>query len=189
MNAILEGVQGLTLAGLNVLEWAGVLFLVVGSVYGCMRLVRREETQSPATTAPGKNPVATSGAGASAGRAESILVVDDDPDVLELHAKLISSLGYHVSQAVGGREAIETVKENPPDLIVMDLLMPDQDGIETFEAIQQIRPAQRAIVISGYAGPSMVNTIQSLGVRTYLVKPVARSILGKAIRDELDRAA
>lgn len=65
--------------------------------------------------------------------------------------------------------------------------MPGLDGIETFRSIKDINPHQRAIVLSGFAGPAMVNSIKTLGVNTYLVKPAEAGILARAIRDEIDR--
>jgi CheY-like chemotaxis protein len=123
-----------------------------------------------------------------AGGEETILVVDDDPAVLRAHTRLISKLGYNVQRALGGQEAIDYIKKNHADLIILDLLMPGLDGIETFRAIKEVNPYQRAIVLSGFAGPAMVNSIKILGVNTYLVKPAEVGILAQAIRDEIDRA-
>ena len=118
---------------------------------------------------------------------ETVLIVDDDPGVLRAHSRLISKLGYNTQRALGGQDAITFVRNNHADLIVLDLLMPGMDGIETFRNIREINPYQKAIVLSGFAGPAMVNSIKTLGVNTYLVKPAEIGILAKAIRDEIDR--
>ena len=187
---MLGGIQEWTVAGLNLLEWAGLLALAGGLGFaawrGWAKWGRRVGPSKPkAETAP---PV-TAATEFVPDQAQSVLVVDDDPVVLKAHARLIASFGYKVSEALSCDQAVAAVQKAPPDLVVLDLLMPDQDGIETFRAIRTVCPDQKAIVVSGYAGPSMVNSIQALGVHTYLIKPVERSILGKAIRDELDRAA
>ena len=114
-------------------------------------------------------------------------MVDDDASMLRAHSRLIGRMGYKVQKALGGQEAIDFFRNNHADLIVLDLLMPGLDGIETFRSIKDINPHQRAIVLSGFAGPAMVNSIKTLGVNTYLVKPTEAGILARAIRDEIDR--
>ena len=182
----MEALQNMTLGGLNPLEWCGLLFFVGGLALVFHRFGRGARGTD---ASPEVDTVARPQAIERSGGEETVLVVDDDPTVLRSHAKLIASLGYKVDQALGGKAAIENVREKKPDLIVLDLLMPEQDGVQTLEAIREIRPEQRTIVLSGYAGPSMVSSIRALGVHTYLIKPTERSMLGKAIRDELDRAA
>lgn len=179
--------------GLNALEWIGVFFFVTMGIYMVVRArdlfsASRQSTRKPqALKEKARKPVRDEVKKLPGGE-ETVLVVDDDPAVLRAHTRLISKLGYNVQRALGGQEAIEYIRKNHADLIVLDLLMPGLDGIETFRAIRDINPYQRAIVLSGFAGPAMVNSIKTLGVNTYLVKPAEVNILAQAIREEIDRA-
>ncbi len=184
--------RNLDLNGLNLLEWAGILFFVSVVVYGILRirdalsadsLKKKEKKALAAKSSKGpRQELKTLPRGE-----ETILIVDDDPGVLRANTRLISKLGYNVQRALGGQEAVDYIKDNHADLIILDLLMPGMDGIETFRNIKQFNPYQKAIVLSGFAGPAMVNSIKTLGVNTYLVKPAEVGILAQAIRDEIER--
>ena len=190
MGQFVQFFRGIQLAGLNSLEWAGVICTVSIGVYGLMRLRDHfsgsGKSASPVKAAPtpinGKQTLKDLPKGN-----ETVLIVDDDPAVLRAHARLVSKLGYNTQRALGGQDAVNYIRNSHADLIVLDLLMPGMDGIETFRHIRDINPYQKAIVLSGFAGPAMVNSIKTLGVNTYLVKPAEIGILAKAIRDEIDR--
>ena len=191
MADIFQLLRDLRVGGINSLEWAGIICTSSFSIYFVLNLrdrlsgmcSARNPTRGKKQTAkPSKEMIKQLPLGK-----ETILVVDDDPAVLRAHSRLISKLGYNTQRALGGQEAIDYIRNNHADLIILDLLMPGLDGIETFRSIKDINPYQKAIVLSGFAGPSMVNAIKTLGVNTYLVKPAELSILAKAIRDEIDR--
>ena len=98
------------------------------------------------------------------GHGEKILVVDDEERQREIAGVLLAELGYVAESVSSGEEAIEYVKEHPVDLIVLDMVMPKGiNGRETYEEIIKIRPAQRAIIASGYAKTKEVDTAQELG--------------------------
>ena len=75
----------------------------------------------------------------SQGRALTVLIVDDDPKAVELIAVRILGLASTVLRAYGGREAIDTARRELPDLIVLDLMMPDVNGFDVVEALK-LRP-------------------------------------------------
>lgn len=182
-----DQLKSFQLGSLNALEWCGIVaiglaILIAGNKaprFGNARktgkrVVKRSQNKEKPRSVP-------------KGRDETVLVVDDDASMLRAHSRLIGRMGYKVQKALGGQEAIDFLRNNHADLIVLDLLMPGLDGIETFRSIKDINPHQRAIVLSGFAGPAMVNSIKTLGVNTYLVKPTEAGILARAIRDEIDR--
>ncbi len=85
---------------------------------------------------------------------KKILIVDDEPEMLDILGARLKTFGFEICTAREGSEAVEKVKDEKPDLIIMDVLMPHMSG---FEAMKQIRkdPESRAIpaiVISSYAG-------------------------------------
>lgn len=85
---------------------------------------------------------------------KQILVVDDVDGVRQELALLLEEEGYHVFQAVNGREALEILKNNQCDLMVTDILMPDMDGIELVQAMEKAMPDMPVIAISGGGGHS-----------------------------------
>lgn len=122
------------------------------------------------------------------GRGESILIIDDAPEQQEIASKMLEKLGYKVNAVSGGEEAIEYIKSNSTDLLVLDMIMqPGIDGYETFKRIRKINPIQKAIITSGFSETNRVKAAQNLGAGAYIKKPYLFDKIGKAIRNELDR--
>ncbi|HEX2172736.1 MAG TPA: ATP-binding protein, partial [Dehalococcoidia bacterium] len=121
---------------------------------------------------------------------ETILVVDDDAGQRDITRALLLTLGYQVDVVAGGEEAIARLRCHPADLLVLDLIMPPGiDGAETYRRACQVRPGQRAIIVSGHAPSDRVREAQALGAGAYLRKPVTLEKLARAVRAELDRDA
>ncbi|MGO9137837.1 MAG: PAS domain S-box protein [Syntrophales bacterium] len=122
------------------------------------------------------------------GRGEHILVVDDVEGQRLLASAMLDSLGYKVSSVASGEEAIEFVKKQPVDLLILDMIMdPGMDGLDTYRSILAIRPKRKAIIVSGYSETDRVKAAQSLGAGTYVRKPYVIEKLGLAVKKELDR--
>jgi CheY-like chemotaxis protein len=187
---LIEILRGIQFYGANVLEWLGVVFVLTSLVYTVLRIRQavsaKGKVQFPAVR--GVVPPKNGKSGDWPQGDETILLVDDDASVLRANSRLVSRLGYDVRKAGGGEEAVEYIRGHHADLIILDLLMPGMDGIEAYQQIKRINPHQKAIVLSGFAGPAMVSGIKSLGVSTYLVKPVEMGVLARAIREEIERA-
>ncbi|NPU84608.1 MAG: PAS domain S-box protein [Syntrophaceae bacterium] len=124
------------------------------------------------------------------GREESILVVDDVREQRELAAELLRSLRYHVDIVSSGEEAMDYLRENRADLVLLDMIMdPGMDGLDTYRHILEINPKQKAIIVSGFSETDRVNEAQALGAGEYVRKPYVVEKLGLAVRRELDRTA
>ena len=109
---------------------------------------------------------------------ESILVVDDDPGVLRYARGLLDMAGYRVETATCGSEAVQRLKNGAkPDLILIDIAMPDMDGLQTIEACRQVRPQQKIVVLSCVTTPSVVAEAIRLGALDYISKPFYKSDL------------
>lgn len=122
------------------------------------------------------------------GKGESILVIDDVYEQRELAKAMLKKLGYRVACASSGTEAIAYLKTNKADLIVLDMIMdPGIDGLETYQQVLEIEPAQKAIIVSGYSETDKVKKARSLGVGAYVQKPYILEKLGIAVRNELDK--
>ncbi|HZT05634.1 MAG TPA: response regulator [Chloroflexota bacterium] len=120
---------------------------------------------------------------------ESLLVVDDDPFQLAVARELLKSLGYRVSVARNGEEAVELCAVESFDLLILDMVMPPGiDGTETFRRVRERYPDQRALLLSGFADSERVAEAQRLGAGAFVRKPVTREALAVAVRTELDDA-
>lgn len=118
---------------------------------------------------------------------ELILVVDDEPDILGLCDRILSSDGYTVYTASSGGQAVDIAQETPFDVVILDIKMPNGDGISVFERIRQYQPEIVGIVITGY--PSMEAAIDALkkGFSGFVLKPFTPDELRQAVADALDR--
>ena len=122
------------------------------------------------------------------GNKESILVVDDIKTQRQIAANMLDKLNYDVSTVSNGKEAIQFIKDKYPSLVVLDMIMdPGIDGLDTFRRIKEIRPTQKAIIVSGFAETDRVKKAQSLGAGKYIRKPYTIKKIGKAIKEELSK--
>jgi CheY-like chemotaxis protein len=101
-----------------------------------------------------------------------VLVVDDHEDIRQMFARLVRSCGHDATTAADGEEGIATALENPPGLIILDLMMPRVTGFDVLRALRaDPRTRQVAIVIfSALPDPEFVEQALSLGANDYWVK-------------------
>ena len=78
---------------------------------------------------------------------ERVLIVDDDPDIQRLVSYNLSQAGFQVTTAVSGRLALDSVQKHPPDLIILDVMLPDIDGLEVCRSLRQRDNSRRIPVI------------------------------------------
>jgi len=102
----------------------------------------------------------------------TILVVDDDPICREIHRRLLPRAGYAVVVATNGKDALNALKEHTPDLILLDLAMPQMDGLTFLKHLREdIRFKELPVfLITALASRETVKIAGSLGVRDYFVK-------------------
>lgn len=119
---------------------------------------------------------------------EKLLVVDDDRLQREVAGDALRMAGYDVATVTCGEDAVAYLREQPADLVVLDMVMPPGiDGAEAYQLMQEVRPGQRAIIVSGFAPSDRVEQAQALGAGAYIRKPVTVEKLRQAVREELDR--
>ena len=122
------------------------------------------------------------------GNGETILVVDDVRSQREISCKMLDALGYKTKAESSGEEAVEYLKENTVDLILLDMIMdPGINGRETYQRIVEIHPNQKAIIVSGLAETDEVKAAQKLGAGQYLKKPITLERIGFAVKTELEK--
>lgn len=118
-----------------------------------------------------------------------ILLVDDEPDILEFLSYNINKEGYEVHTAQNGKEAIEKAKKIDPHLILLDVMMPEMDGIETCEALRQDKKFQNTIIAFLTARGEDYSQIAGFdaGGDDYITKPIKPKVIVSRIKALLKR--
>ena len=119
-------------------------------------------------------------------RAKTVLVVDDDLELLRRLVEGLTQAGYRVDAAVDGRQAFRRVLAGAPDVVVIDIIMPTQEGIETIVAIRAVRPDTRIVAMSGGGriGPfPLLELASHLGAHATIAKPFRQAVLIDLIED------
>ncbi len=120
-------------------------------------------------------------------RSFSLLVVDDDRGVRELLGEFLSSKGFRVETVDTGDGAIELLKVNRYDIILLDLRLPDTNGIELLKRIKSLSPEIIAIIMTGYA--TLETAIQAIreGAYDYITKPFQLDEMDVALKNACER--
>ena len=122
------------------------------------------------------------------GKGEKVLIVDDVEEQREIATRIIAQLGYETVSAASGKEAVDYLKNNRADLVILDMIMdPGIDGLETYQRILEYAPHQKAIIASGFAETDRVKQAQEVGAGGYVKKPYSVEELGEAIKAELEK--
>jgi len=118
-----------------------------------------------------------------------ILLVDDEPDILEIVGYNLSQEGYKILTAQNGREAISKAKKEKPHLIIMDVMMPEMDGIEACEAIRNIPELSEVIITFLTARAEDYSQVAGfeVGADDYITKPIKPKILVSKVKALLRR--
>ena len=113
----------------------------------------------------------------------SVLIVDDDDNLRPIIKSLISSLGYNTFSAASGQEAVELYQKHKDDIAItlLDLVMPNKSGRETFDEIKSIQPAAKVILISGYDRGADSDYLMEHGAIAYLRKPFSMQELAELL--------
>ena len=117
------------------------------------------------------------------------MIIDDDKSILRILTRILQKQGYNTHTAETGREAEERISSQSYDLALIDVKLPDTDGIDLLQRIQATRPNMIKIILTGFA--SMDNGIKALnaGANAYLVKPVEPTELLKILEEQFEERA
>ena len=100
-----------------------------------------------------------------------VLMIEDDPSIAEMYRFQLEHDGYSVTVATTGELAFSTLSGSTPDVVLLDLLLPDRSGFEVLQVLNERFPAHPPVVIlSNYGEPSMIDRGRALGAVEYLVK-------------------
>jgi two-component system, chemotaxis family, chemotaxis protein CheY len=119
----------------------------------------------------------------------TILIIDDEASVRLLVRRTLERAGYEVTEAVNGVEGVRAYRASPTDVVITDLYMPEQDGIETIQLLREEFPAARIIAMSGgaslgSAGP--LHDARLLGADATLPKPFSLEALTRTVAQLLE---
>ncbi len=121
------------------------------------------------------------------GKGEKILIVDDEESQRTIACSILKQLGYAPFSVDSGRSAVEYIKREPVDLVLLDMIMePGMDGCETFAEILKYTPKQKAVITSGYWNKADQEKVRLLGISQYITKPYSLACIARAIRLEID---
>ena len=122
------------------------------------------------------------------GKGQSILVVDDIEEQRDIASLILEKLGYKPFTVSSGEEAVEYMKDNSVDLLVLDMIMyPGIDGLETYKKILELHPDQKAIIASGFSETNRVKEAQKIGAGKYIKKPYTLKKIAMVVKAELNK--
>jgi DNA-binding response OmpR family regulator len=116
-----------------------------------------------------------------------ILIVDDDPAILDLIAQLLTEEGYPILTAAGGRTAVDLARKHLPRLILLDLMMPEMNGWQVVDALKATAGTRAIPILLLSARRDMDITARDLGIADYLAKPFDLDELIRCVQNILMR--
>lgn len=120
----------------------------------------------------------------------SVLVVDDEPSIRELLRHILERDGHLVTEAENGRKAVRALRDGGVDLVITDIIMPEQEGMETIAEIRRLRPEVKIIAISGGGlrlSMDFLPMAERLGADLTIEKPFKPASIAAAVAELLAR--
>ena len=122
---------------------------------------------------------------------ETILLIDDEPDILEIGKEMLEVLGYEVYSVPDGKKAIEFYKQHKDmvHLVLLDMVMPGMNGEQVYDNLVKINPDIKVLVSSGYSQNGPAARILKKGCNGFIQKPFKIQLLSQAVRKVLNTSA
>lgn len=117
----------------------------------------------------------------------NVLVVDDEDEFREVIMKRLAKRGLQVEGAEGGRKALEILEHSRTDVVLLDVKMPEMDGIETLRRIRNMKPLVEVILLTGHASVDSGIEGMKLGAFDYLMKPIELEPLLEKLADAYEK--
>jgi PAS domain S-box-containing protein len=120
---------------------------------------------------------------------ETVLIIDDEEMILDIGSKMLEGLGYKVLAAPGGRQGLQIYEQarDKIELVILDMIMPDFGGKETFDTLRRVNPDVKVLLSSGYSLDGQAKDIMKSGCKGFIQKPFSMAEFSKKIRDILDQ--
>jgi CheY-like chemotaxis protein len=121
----------------------------------------------------------------------TVLLVDDDADSRTIYGRVLTHAGYQVVSAANGHEALATAKTVRPEIVLLDLGLPDMDGLDVVAALRAHEPTVgvRVVILTAYVSDDDRSRARSAGCSTYLLKPVLPRHLLQVIEQCIDQGS
>jgi DNA-binding response OmpR family regulator len=116
-----------------------------------------------------------------------ILIVDDERDLVDAYVRLLERSGYRCVGAFDANQAIQMIDAESPDLVITDLSLPDNSGVEIVRRVRAKLPVTPIIVMSGHSTPGLHEAAREAGANMSLLKPVSIAELRRVIGEALAR--
>lgn len=119
-----------------------------------------------------------------------ILVVDDDSQVREMLAEMLRRVGHDLATAATGRDGLEALRDGPFDIVILDMIMPDMNGVDTIRLIRSEHPTVAVVALSGggsFKRFDLLEQAEELGVEAVLTKPVDWEEITTAVESAMGR--
>ena len=120
---------------------------------------------------------------------KTILVADDDASIRSLLKQLLADEGFAVLEAATGSEVVEKVKDSVPDLVIMDIRMPELDGIEALSRVKTINPRTAVLIMTAFGSSNMAIRAMELGAFDYITKPFELDKISHTVKRVLEHLA
>ncbi len=117
-----------------------------------------------------------------------VLLVDDEADILKVIGSRIKSWGYELVEAINGKEAVKLVRENKADLVILDYMLPDMDGVVVLKEIRKISKKIPVIMFTAYPNPTSMHDADKLGISAYVAKISVYSDTQSLLKTAVDLA-
>ncbi len=102
----------------------------------------------------------------------TILIVDDNEDLLQTFAMILKRRGFSVATAGNGTSAVDKFKEQSFDVTLMDIVMPEMNGVEAFKKIKEMQPGAPVILMTAYSDEDLIQTARDEGIHKIIHKPI-----------------
>jgi len=119
--------------------------------------------------------------------AVEVLLIDDDPDLSIMLRTLLRGQDFQIQAVFSGEEGIQACRENQPDVVILDILMPEMDGWEVCEHIREFSEVP-ILILSALGSPGSVARALDAGADDYLIKPIHASLLASRLRTLVRRS-
>ena len=115
----------------------------------------------------------------------TVLIVDDEPQMVRVYGRMLEKAGYKVLTALSGALAIEQVRQHGADiaLVILDMTMPEMSGARTFDAMRELRPDLKVLLSSGFGAEGQAREILARGCAGFIQKPFTAAELTAKLRE------
>jgi DNA-binding NtrC family response regulator len=119
-------------------------------------------------------------------RKRTVLIIEDDKEILDIIARILTGEGYNTIEAENGTNAVHIAKSIKPDAVILDLKLPDYNGLRLLGELKAMDRALQVIILTAYGSQDAVRSAMELGAFNFLTKPFEFSELCDAVRDAFE---